>query len=141
MVNNPIGSDFYEHTAVVPAGRALGQKFKFSIGGADNEAGFQADHIQYMRTTGGTYTMPVAEFGTNYASVRVEPAFGNLKAGAPTGGNIPVTWLGLPCVTLQTRDSLSTGTWTDLPATDATSATNWPNTGSQFFRLQKRSSP
>ncbi len=141
MTNNPIGSDFYEYQAVLPAGKVLGQKFKLSIGGADNEAGFQADHIQYIRTTSSTYTMPAAEFGTNFASVRVEPAFGNLKASAPVAGNIPVTWSGLPCVTLQTRSSLTTGTWTDLPQTDATSSTNWPNTGSQFFRLQKRSTP
>lgn len=141
MVNNPIGSDFYEFTTTIPAGRALAQKFKFSIGGADNEAGFAADHVQYIRTTGSTYTMPVSEFGPNYAAVRVENAFGNLKAGAPTGGNVPITWLGLPCVTLQHRANLNSGTWTDLPATDATSSTNWPNVGSQYFRLQKRSTP
>jgi hypothetical protein len=141
MVNNPIGSDFYEHTTVLPAGASLAQKFKFSIGGADNETPSFQDHIQYVRSTSGTYTMPVAEFGTNYASVRIEPAFGNLVAGAPAGGNIPVTWLGLPCVTLQTRASLTSGSWTDHPASDATSATNWPNTGSQFFRLQKRTNP
>lgn len=141
MVNNPIGSDFYEHTTVLPAGATRAQKFKLSIGGADNEAPSFQDHIQYVRSSGATYTMPAAEFGTNYAAVRIEQPFGNLKVGAPSGGNIPVTWLGLPCVTLQTRASLTSGSWTDLPASDATSSTNWPNTGSQFFRLQKRSNP
>lgn len=141
MVNNPIGSDFYEYTHVFPAGATRAQKFKFSIGGADNEAPSQQDHIQYIRTTGTTYTMPVAEFGTNYASVRVEQAFGNLQAGAPVGGNVPITWLGLPCVTLQTRSDLTSGNWVDLPETDAASATNWPNTGNAFFRLQKRQNP
>jgi hypothetical protein len=141
MVNNPVGSDFYEYTHNFPAGATRAQKFKFSIGGPDNEAGFAADHIQYIRSTGPTYTMPVSEFGTNYASVRVEQAFGNLQVGAPVGGNVPITWLGLPCVTLQTRSDLTGGNWVNLPATDATSATNWPNTGNAFFRLQKRSSP
>jgi hypothetical protein len=141
MVNNPIGSEFYEYTTVLQAGSSLAQKFKFSIGGPDNESPSFQDHIQYVRTTGTTYTMPVAQFGTNYASVRVENAFGNLTVGAPSGGNVPVTWSGLPCVTLQHRTSLTSGTWTDLPATDAASATNWPNAGSQFFRLQKRTTP
>jgi len=41
-------------------------------------------------------------------------------------------------VTLQTKPSI-TGSWTDLPATDAKNSTNFPNIGSaQFFRLQKR---
>ncbi len=141
LVNNPIGSEFYEYTHSFPAGALRAQKFKFSIGGPDNEAPSQQDHIQYIRTTGPTFTMPVAEFGTNYASVRVEQAFGNLQVGSPAGGNLPITWLGLPCVTLQTRSDLTSGSWTDLPATDATSSTNWPNAGSGFFRLQKRLNP
>jgi len=141
LINNPIGSDYYEFTTTIPAGRALAQKFKFSIGGADNEAGFGADHIQYIRTTGTTYTMPVSEFGPNYAAVRVENAFGDLKVSSPAGGNIPVSWLGLPCVTLQHRADLNSGAWVDLPATDATSSTNWPNVGNQYFRLQKRFIP
>lgn len=141
MVNNPIGSDYYEYTTLIPAGRTLAQKFKLSIGGADNEAGFGADHVQYIRTYANTYTMPAAEFGTNYASVRVEQSFGNLAIAAPSGGSLPITWLGRPCVTLQTKADLNTGLWTDLPATDSAQSTNWPNTGTKFFRLQKRSSP
>src|SRR5690606_28105965 len=124
MVNNPIGSDFYEYTHSFPAGATRAQKFKFSINGGDNEAPSQQDHIQYIRSTGTTYTMPVSEFGTNYASVLVEQAFGNLQVGAPVGGDVPITWLGLPCVTLQTRSDLTGANWVDLPATDATSATN-----------------
>ncbi len=147
MVNNPPGSDFYEYTLGLPAGAPRAQKFKFGIIGpttsnADNEAPTYQDHVQYVRTFDATYTMPAAQFGTNYASTRVQPAFGNLNAGTPAGGNVPITWLGAPCVTLQTRSSLTTGSWTDLPATDATSSTNWPNTGGQqMFRLQKRPLP
>jgi len=137
----PAGGDLYEFTTVLPSGAARAQKFKFSIGGADNEAPAYQDHIQYVRTAGSSYSMPVAEFGTNYASVRVESAFGNLTISAPVGGYIPLSWLGLPCVTLQTRTDLSSGDWTDLPATDATSSTNWPNAGDAYFRLQKRTIP
>ncbi|MCC6823932.1 MAG: hypothetical protein IT579_24705 [Verrucomicrobia subdivision 3 bacterium] len=147
MINNPAGSDFYELTLEIPAGRSRAMVVKFGIAGAghgslDNEAAQNENHLQYIRATGSTFTMPVAQFGTNYAATRVEEAFGNLKAGPPSGGNVPITWLGLPCVTLQTRTSLTAGSWADLPATDATSSTNWPNTGGvQLFRLQKRSQP
>lgn len=147
LVNNPVGSDYYEYTAVVPAGRPRNQKVKYGIdyvgntGNIDNEAPSGQDHIQWIRTTNTTYVMAPVEFGTNYASARVQPQFGNLKVGAPAGGNVPVTWDGCACVTLQQRTSLSGGGWTDLPETEGSSSTNVPNTGTQFFRLQKRPNP
>jgi hypothetical protein len=146
LVNNPVGSDFYEYTQVVPAGRPRNQKVKYGIyytgaTGIDNEAPNGQDHIQWIRTTNTTYVMAPVEFGTNYASARVQPQFGNLKVGAPSGGNVPVTWDGCACVTLQQRASLTSGTWTDLPETEGNNATNMPNTGTQFFRLQKRPNP
>lgn len=147
LANNPPGSDFYEYSTVLPAGSPRGQKFKFGIIGpatsnADNEAPQFQDHVQYVRTFDPTFTMPVAQFGTNYASIRVEPAFGQLAVGAPTGGDLPITWLGGPCVTLQTKSSLNNGSWTDLPATDGGNSTNWPIVAEPgFFRLQKRPLP
>ncbi|MBI3851501.1 MAG: hypothetical protein HY298_14680 [Verrucomicrobia bacterium] len=151
MTNNPVGSDFYEQTFVLSGGTSRRLQFKFGLadpaspsgthGGVDNETGFQQDHVKYIRTFASTATI-TAEFGTNFLAILQEPQFGNLVAGPPSGGNIPITWLGGPCVTLQTRSSLTTGSWTDLPATDATVSTNWPNSGSQqFFRLQKRPLP
>lgn len=139
-VNNPGGSDFYEYTLLIPRGRPLAQHFKFSIGGADNENGMFMDHVQYIRTLGSTYTMPVCHFGTNYNATLAEASFGNLAIGAASGGTVPITWQGRQCVTLQTRSDLTAGVWTDLPATDTTQSTNYPvGSGSQFFRLQKRS--
>jgi hypothetical protein len=148
LVNNPVGSDFYEYTQVIPAGRPRNQKVKYGIdyvgnpGNIDNEAPGGQDHIQWIRTTNTTYVMAPVEFGTNYASIRVQPQFGNLKVSAPSAGTIPVTWDGCACVTLQQRSSLTSGSWIDLPETDATSSTNMPVTGDQkFFRLQKRATP
>ncbi len=146
LTNNPVGSDYYEHTVVLSGGKSRRIQFKFGLdglthGGLDNETGFQQDHVKYVRTTAATYTM-TAEFGTNFLAMLQEPQFGNLAVGAPSGGSIPVTWLGCPCVTLQTKTSLDQGSWTDLPATDATGSTNWPNAGGQqYFRLQKRQLP
>lgn len=148
MNNVPLGSDNFEYATVIPKGRTLAQKFKFGIrdevnnlpANVDNEAGFQQDHIQHIRTRETTYTMPYADFGTNFAAVRVESSFGELRIGAPVGGSVPITWLGRPCVTLQVRSSLTGGAWVDLPTTESAQSTNWPlSTGSrQFFRLQKR---
>ena len=131
----------HEYTHVLPAGSPRAQKFKFGINGGDNEAPQFQDHVQYVRTSDAAFAMPAAEFGTNYASLRVEP-FSRLTIGAPVGGNLPINWQPLPCVTLQNAASATGGSFTDLPATDNTTSTNWPNTGAQqFFRLYKRPLP
>lgn len=133
-------NDLYYYTTTLNPGADRAQKYKYSIGGADNEAPGGQDHIQYVRSFGNSYDLPVSKFGTNYASTRVEQAVSGLKI-SPAGANVGVTWDGTPCVTLQTRTTLS-GSWTDLPATETLSSTNYPNTGtSRFFRLQKRSTP
>lgn len=134
-------NNLYYYTTVLNPGATRAQKFKFSIGGPDNEAASFQDHIQYVRSFGNSYQLPIAQFGTNYAATRVEQAVSGLKI-TPAGANVVVTWDGTPCVTLQTRTSLSSGTWTNLPATETLSSTNWSNAGgSRFFRLQKRSTP
>ena len=142
LTNNPIGSDYYQQTFTIGTGSPLATKFKFSINGYDNEAGFAVDHVRYIRTTGSSYIFPASDFGTNFLATLVEQSFGDLRIAAPSGGSVPVTWLGRQCVTLQTKSAVPSGSWTDLPATDGTSATNWPNGGgNQFFRLQKRNNP
>lgn len=137
MVNIP-NTDLYTNTFVIPKGNPLATTFKFSIGGADNENGVNTNHVQYVRTLGSSYNLPVCQFGTNFNATLVEPSFGNLAIGARAGGTVPITWLGRQCVTLQTKSSLSGGVWTDIAATDGTSATNWPvGSDPQFFRLRK----
>jgi hypothetical protein len=67
-----------------------------------------------------------------------EISFGNFKAGPAVAGHVPLSWLGRPGVHLQSRTSLSTGSWVDVPGTDGLSATNYPISGAtQFFRLIK----
>jgi len=146
LTNNPVGSDFYQTTLLLNGSRRL--QFKYGLSGPnhvspiDNENPFQRDHVQYVRNNSNPYTLATSEFGTNHFNVLVEPAFGNLKIGAPSGGNVPITWLGYPCTTLQMRTSLTSGSWVDIPATDMLSSTNWPVSGSQqYFRLQRRPLP
>jgi hypothetical protein len=147
VTNNPVGSDFYEQTLVIPGGSSRRQLYKFGLdgpghGGLDNENPTYSDHVKYVRNNSPAYTLPAAEFGNLHLSTLVEPVFGDLKIGAPSGGNVSITWLGGTCTTLQTRTNLSVGSWIDLPTTDATSSTNWPITGvQQYFRLQRRPFP
>lgn len=142
LTNNPPGSDYYEYTQLIPAGRPVNQKVKYSINGPDNEAPQYSDHVQWIRTTNTTYVMAPVEFGTNYASARVQQQWGNLAVGTSSGGNVPVDWLGCPCVILQSRSSLSTGSWSDVGTTDAASSHSAPaNEAQQYYRLRKRSTP
>ena len=141
MTNNPVGSDYYQQTFLVPKGKNLAVTYKYSINGFDNEAGFGVNHVRYIRTLSGIpYNMPTDQFGTNLAPPIIEKSFGNLKVGANpnTPGRVVITWDGRQCVTLQTRTNVAAGLWQNVPATEGTSATNWPISGSQlFFRLQK----
>lgn len=139
LTNNPVGSDLYQQTFLIPRGQSLAVTYKYSINGFDNEAGFGLNHVRYIRNSGGApFSMPQDSFLTNSAAVRTEESFGALKVGSPSGGNIPITWLGRQCVVLQSRTNLTVGSWQDLPATEATSSIIIPATGSaQFFRLNK----
>lgn len=146
LTNNPVGSDYYEITLPIQSGdRRL--QYKFGIdgpghGGLDNENPTYSDHVKYIRNNNNSFTLPVTEFGNLYLSTLVEPVFGNLLAGAAVGGNSLITWLGGPCVTLQSRATLNAGPWIDYPATSSSGSTNWPTTGDQrYFRLQKRPLP
>jgi len=145
--------DVYTNSLVVPRGSSIAVTYKYSFDGLDNENGSNTNHIRYIRTYATTYAFPQDVWswtvlqpgnGNPYpnpgiASTNiVEPSFGNLAIGAPSGGNIPITWLGRPGVVLQNSSSLSGGSWNNNSATDGTQATNWPNAGgNQFFRLIK----
>lgn len=139
MTNNPVGSDLYQGTFLIPRGQSLAITYKYSINGFDDEAGFGLNHVRYIRNVGGApFAMPVDQFLTNSTAIRTEQSFGDLKVGRATGGNVPVTWLGRQCVVLQMRTNLTSGSWEDLPSTEAAGSTNLPVTGAaRFFRLKK----
>jgi hypothetical protein len=140
MQNNPVGSEIYTITVPVPsgsipAGYPLELSYQYTFGnnsGLPIEAvGAGNNHIRYVRST-GAYVLPRDTFG----SMVQEPAFGNLAAGPKSGNNVPITWLGLPGVNLQTRTSLTTGAWLDVAGTYGLSSTNYPvGAGPGFFRL------
>jgi hypothetical protein len=145
-------SDVYTNSFVFPRGASIYVTYKYGYNGVDDENGVNTNHVREIRSYGPTYSFPQDVWswtvlqpgnGNPYpnpgiASTNiVEPDFGYLAIGAPTGGNFPITWLGRPAVMLQNASSLL-GPWNTIGATDATQATNWPNAGgNQFFRLIK----
>lgn len=152
MTENPIGSTNYVFSYLMPKGHLVRVQYKYAfddgVNGLDNEAPSGQDHVRFVRTTAtGSYAMAQDTFGVQYG----EPSFGELAVGTPSGGTVPVKWLGRPGVKLQSAASL-TGSWTDHVQTDGTnwsigtgttngllSATNWPaSSGNQFFRLIKQ---
>ena len=134
LTNNPVGSKVYSIDLLLAKGSPVQQTYKYGINGNDDEAAQGNNHVRYVRTT-GTYVMPLDTFGT----MLVEPSFGNLQASrSTTPGYVLISWLGRPGVFLQTKTSISGGSWVDHPETDGMSSTNWPSGGSiLFFRLVK----
>lgn len=157
LTNNPVGSSLYSLTLSIPAGNSLLLTYKYGMYNAanpnsyndlDDEAGFAQNHSRYIRNE-GSYTLPVDTFGNQFN----EPvAFGQLAVGEPTTGSspkVPISWLGLPGVQLQTSTNLNGNHWVSHPETDGAtwtngyisnngfiSVTNVPVSGKQlYFRL------
>ncbi len=160
----------YTNTIIIPPGTPVAVSYQYGMdpgsvygGPLEDEAATGANHFRVVRSTAGNlYTMPADTF-TNQPYQ--EPLFalgniyegmgtlagGNLTVGAASGGTVPVSWLGRPGAHLQTKSSLSSGSWQDLWATDGTnwnagtygvnglvSQTNYPITGgTTYFRLVK----
>jgi hypothetical protein len=154
-------SMIFTNTVTFPAGTPVYFEYKYGIdpsaaygGPLDDEAGYLQNHKRVVRLTKtGSYTLALDKFGNQYQEPFLavgNAGGGNLKVGAASGGTVPVSWLGRPGAHLQVSTSLNSGSWTDLTETDGTnwvsgvastngfvSVTNWPATGSSFFRLIK----
>lgn len=154
-------STIYTNTIVLPAGTPVFFRYKYGIdpnainaGPLDDEAAIGQNHQRAVRSTAmNPYVLPTDTFGHQY----VEPYFGSgsasdgrLTVGVPSGGTIPVSWLGRPGAHLQVSSDLSGGAWQDLFETDGTnwtagysstnglvSITNWPVADKAYFRLVK----
>jgi hypothetical protein len=141
VTNYPAGSQLYQIELLIPVGSALGMTYKYSINGADNEAGFSQNHGRYIRQA-GTYTFPMDTFANQHQ----EPATSKVVMSAPSGGYSTVSWLGHPGIYLQSGNSLTGGAWQNLLGTDGTtwksgfmspdgfvSTTNYPTSGGPTY--------
>lgn len=135
----------FQGTFQVAMGQSFDLTYKYSIDGSDDEAASGNNHGRVIRSIAtGSYALPIDTFGNQYN----EPAFGQLAAAPAAGGNVQVSWLGAPNVTVQTSSNLTTGAWVNHPETSGTvwssgvnstnglvTVTNWPASGSLYFRL------
>jgi hypothetical protein len=130
-------SEVYTNTLLIPKGNPVALTYKYSIveygsDADDNEAGFEKNHVRYIRNT-GSCVLPMDTFGTQL----VEPVVGALNIAPSTPGHVNVSW-GRLGVHLQTSTDLASGLWSDVLGTEAQSSTNYPvGPGKTFFRLVK----
>jgi hypothetical protein len=138
LTNDTSGDKLYSGTFLIPKGHSLSLTYKFSINGFDNELAAYVNHTRYIRFI-GNYTMPLDKFGTQIT----ERPLGSVTIGKPSGGHIPVSWLGLPSADLQTATNIL-GPWVTHPETAAYGSssgiysTNYPMSGQAiYFRAVK----
>jgi hypothetical protein len=125
-------SEVYTNTLLIPKGNPVALTYKYGIDGFDDEAGFEENHVRYIRNT-GSCVLPMDTFGTQL----VEPVVGALNIAPSTPGHVNVSW-GRLGVHLQTSTDLASGLWSDVLGTEAQSSTNYPvGPGETFFRLVK----
>ena len=144
MTNSTISSDwlFYTKPVLIPKNKPLQLTYKYGFydninSSMDNEWGYGTNHVRYIRSL-GNYVLPL----DTWAVPGTEPAIGALNVGAPSGGTIPVSWLGLPTAYLQTSSNLVN--WVSHPETvnygspSGIYSTNYPTSGGPiFFRVIK----
>ena len=139
LTKNPT-SDVHSITLPISAASKLQMVYKFSMGGEDNEAGQQTNHVRYIRLDAGStnYTMPRDVWTiTNPGVPRVEPEIGGLAARASTPGNVVLEWSGLPCTSMQAGPTPA-GPFSNLFEARGVSSTNMPVSGEQmYFRLSR----
>jgi hypothetical protein len=148
LTNGTSGDWLYSQTLLIPKGNPLKLTYKFGIddfvSNFDNEAGFATNHVRYVRQV-GSYNLPLDTFGTEVT----ELPLGQITIGAPAGGSVPLSWLGLPGAYLQTSTDLSNpGGWVDHPETAAYGdssgiySTNYPvGAAATYFRVFKMGNP
>ena len=157
---DPAGTGIYSNTIVIPKGTTVAFNYKYGLGidgspyASDDEAPSGNDHFRAVRSTAlKPYRMPQDTWGNPYREPffsKDNPAGANLLTSAAAAGKTAVSWLGRPGAHLQSKASLSTGSWQDHWETDGTnwtagvsstnglvSVTNWPAGGIRFFRLVK----
>lgn len=148
LTNGTSGDYLYSQTVLIPWGYPLKLTYKYGIDwfglNMDNENAFRTNHIRYIRQL-GNYTLPLDTFG--WADTEIP--LGLIAVGTPSGGHIPVSWLGLPGACLQTSSDIGDpAAWVSHPETAGYGSpigiysTNYPTGGERiFFRVFKQGTP
>ena len=133
--NNPPGSSNWSCQVTIPKyhSRSLSYRFAVDPSGVANEPQNPngKNHFRYIRSTNGTYNLPLDTWGVDV----VEPKFGNLTIGAPSGGQVPLNWLGYPGASLVSGTDISQVT-NVVAGTSGQSSATIPTTNSTgYYRL------
>jgi len=118
------------------AGQSRKVEYKFSINGEDNEAGFQDNHIRYIRET-GSYPLPGDQFGDMVREPEILPSdLGSITISGPVNGMIMVTWDNADAV-LQQSTNLTSDSWENVSGSQGTREMMFSVTGitENYFRL------
>lgn len=108
------GDGIYSIKFQALAGQPKRVEYKFSINGEDSEAGFQNNHIRYIRET-GNYPLPVDQFGNMVREPEVLSSnLGVITINGPIDGMVTLSWENTDAV-LQHSESLIPGSWQNIP--------------------------
>ena len=140
LTNAPGINQIYSQTLVLPKGTNRKLVYKYGVdyyptmATVDNEMGFATNHVRYIRSTLGSYRMPMDTFGVPVT----EPEIGPLNIGPAIADYVLLTWSGWPGIRLQTSPSVSPAVWTDVAGSDGRIAMQYP-VGSvpTYFRVIK----
>ena len=109
------GDGLYTIKTQALAGQSKKVEYKFSINGEDNEAGFQDNHIRYIRKT-GDYFLPADQFGNMVREPEILSSnFGGFTIGGPVDGMVTIRWENAAAV-LQKSRTLTPETWENIPS-------------------------
>jgi len=130
------GDGFYSIKFQAFAGQSRKVEYKFSINGEDNEAGFQDNHIRYIRET-GSYPLPGDQFGDMVREPEILPSdLGSITISGPVNGMIMVSWDNADAV-LQQSTNLTSESWENVSGSQGTREMMFSVTGitENYFRL------
>ena len=111
-------------------------EYKYSINGADNEAGFQDNHVRYIRDT-ESYAFPRDTFGEMIREPEELPMeLGSINISGPVDGMVTVTWEN-PVAILQRSQSMMNDSWIEVPDSQGQGEMMFPvdDPASEYFRL------
>lgn len=111
-------------------------EYKYAINGEDNEAGFQQNHIRYIRES-ETYAFPLDTFGTILREPEELPSDpGSISISGPVDGMITLRWEN-PNAILERSNNLTTESWGEVPDSFGEGDITLPtDTSAGYFRLR-----
>ncbi len=117
LTNNPVGSEIYTLTLLVPKGNPIVLTYKYGIDGNDDESGWKTNHVRTIRTQ-ETCILPLDTFGNQY----VEPPFEASPIGVTySGSTLTLNWASVAgrIYQVEYRTNLTQIGWLNLGPTNA----------------------